>query len=454
MLLCGIIDELKKTADTSHLLAYFFCQATDNRLNNAIGILRGLIYLLVKQQPLLISHVQERYEDAGKALFEDVNAWSALSNILDSMLQDPSLPDTTLVIDALDECETDLQRLLDLIVRVSATSRIKWLVSSRNRTDIEQKLRSDPSRTWCSLELKSNAAHVSHAVAAYIDHCISGIPAIQDDVQLQAQISHQMQQKADGTFLWVGLVAQELKTAESWHIAEIIDEVPAGLQELYSRMMRQIEGLGRKDPEHCFQVLSTITATYRPLCLEELGALSGLPQPAFRTATTVAKIVKLCGSFLTIREDRVFIIHQSARDFLYETAKDVIFSNGIRATHYDMFSRSLGILSKNLRRNICNLKDWGVPTDKIQTPHPDPLAAVRYSCIHWVDHLAEGQFEELQSGKLQDGGIVDKFLQKHYLHWLEAISILKNVSSGTLAMLRLNELFQVSHIRNYLIQLY
>lgn len=32
-------------------------------------------------------------------------------------------------------------------------------------------------------------------------------------------------------------------------------------------------------------------------------------EPAFSTVQTVAKIVKLCGSFLTIREDRVSIIH-------------------------------------------------------------------------------------------------------------------------------------------------
>jgi hypothetical protein len=61
MLLCGIIDELSSTtklADprASALLSYFFCQATDSRINNPTAVLRGLIYLLISQQPSLIAH--------------------------------------------------------------------------------------------------------------------------------------------------------------------------------------------------------------------------------------------------------------------------------------------------------------------------------------------------------------------------------------------------------------
>ncbi|RYP29509.1 hypothetical protein DL767_006699 [Monosporascus sp. MG133] len=372
MLLCGIIDELKEqTANTTHLLSFFFCQATDDRLNNATAILRGLIYLLVDQQRSLISHIQDKYNHAGKALFEDVNAWVALSDILTSILQDPSLPDTTLIIDALDECETDLTQLLDLIMKVSLRSHIKWLFSSRNRIDIEQKLRPDRSRTRLSLELKSNADHVSHAVDAYIDHCISEIPAIRNDPQLQTQVRDQIRRKAGGTFLWVGLVAQELKEAQSWHVMRIMDEVLPGLEELYWRMMRQIQGLRRKDPE-------------------------------------------------------------------------------IGAVHYDIFSRSLDILSKTLRRDIYRLDDPELPTDQVTPPDPDPLAAARYSCIHWVDHLAECKpYEQVRYGSLQDGGIIDRFLRRHYLHWLEALSILGNVSEGILAMSKLNGLFQPAVEHNW-----
>jgi hypothetical protein len=78
MLICGILDKMSlltrlrdKKAIT--LLSYFFCQATDSRINNAAVVLRGLIYLFIDQQLLLASHVQKKYDHAGKALFKDVN---------------------------------------------------------------------------------------------------------------------------------------------------------------------------------------------------------------------------------------------------------------------------------------------------------------------------------------------------------------------------------------------
>ena len=74
MLLCGIVNELERSRAKSDLLSYFFCQATDSRINNATAVLRGLIYLLISQQPSLTSHVRKKYNYAGKSLFEDMNA--------------------------------------------------------------------------------------------------------------------------------------------------------------------------------------------------------------------------------------------------------------------------------------------------------------------------------------------------------------------------------------------
>jgi DNA replication protein DnaC len=48
MLLCGIINELEKSMSKTGILSYFFCQATDSRINHAIAVLRGLLYLLLK----------------------------------------------------------------------------------------------------------------------------------------------------------------------------------------------------------------------------------------------------------------------------------------------------------------------------------------------------------------------------------------------------------------------
>jgi hypothetical protein len=86
MLLCGIVNELKKSMAKTDLLSYFFCQATDSRINNATAVLRGLLYLLVDHQPSLISHIRKKHNHADKAPFEDTNAWVALSEIFTNIL--------------------------------------------------------------------------------------------------------------------------------------------------------------------------------------------------------------------------------------------------------------------------------------------------------------------------------------------------------------------------------
>lgn len=58
MLLCGIIDKLEKSVSGTDkgLTSFFFCQATDSRINSATAVLRGIIYMLVDQQRGLLSH--------------------------------------------------------------------------------------------------------------------------------------------------------------------------------------------------------------------------------------------------------------------------------------------------------------------------------------------------------------------------------------------------------------
>lgn len=316
MLLCGIINNLAGLKININL-SYFFCQGTDSRINNAAAVLRGLLYLLVDQQPSLISHLKKKHDRAGKTLFKDVNAWFTLSEIFTNMLQDPNLNNTYLVIDALDECETDLTLLLRLVVQSTSTCpRVKWIVSSRNQPQIEAELRPNNAQR---LSLELNAEHVSQAVELFINHKVSQLASIEHEPALQEKVRKEMHRNANGTFLWVALVFQELERVESWDILDVLKEIPAGLQQLYDRMMRQVQKLRRKDPEFCNLVLSTTTLAYRPLHLLELGALSGLPEQIFNNfnnINNIAKIVGKCGSFLTIREGYLYFVHQSAKDYL------------------------------------------------------------------------------------------------------------------------------------------
>jgi hypothetical protein len=442
MLLCGIVDKLKRS--TSSLLSFFFCQGTDSRINSATAVLRGLVYLLVRQQPSLVSHLRRKYDKAGSSVFQDANAWVALSDIFVDIVQDPDLRTTFLVVDALDECLSDLPKLLDLIIQTSASSnRIKWLVSSRNEVHIEQKLRCVEAEARLSLELKQNAEQVSRAVDLYIDDKLSRVESLEDD-GLRDQVRSILHRKANGTFMWVALVVQELERPESWDPLQVVEEAPPGLHQLYDRMVDQIQQLSKSNAETCRVLLSTASITYRPLYLAEMGSLCGLNGQVSILTKNVRTIITLCGSFLTVRNDQVYLVHQSAKDYLSDKMRATNFPSQ-RETHLNVFSQSLKLMSGTLKRDMYGLINPGFPIDEILVPNHDPLAALRYSCVHWVDHLYDFVLSKSKTceERLQDSNDVYKFLKKRYLYWLEALSLCKSMSAGVLSLAKLEALYEV-----------
>jgi hypothetical protein len=328
MLLCGIINELQRSMPRTSLLSHFFCQQTDARLNSATAVLRGLLYMLVQQQPSLVSHVRKRHDYAGSNLFEDANAWVALTEMWTDVLQDPSLNTTHLVIDALDECVSNLPKLLSFITEQSSTSsRVKWIVSSRNWPDIETQLERAERKVRLSLEL--NAESVAAAVNIFIRQKVDRLA---QEKQYKEELRHAVLQhltlNANDTFLWVALVCQDLRVTANRHVLKKLVLFPPGLDALYERMMQQISK--SDDAKICRCVLASTAILYRPVTVSELVALV---EQLEDVGDDVREIIGLCGSFLTLREDTVYFVHQSAKDFLFAKAYNKVFLDGSKAVH-------------------------------------------------------------------------------------------------------------------------
>jgi hypothetical protein len=440
MLLCGIINELNKSIVKTALLSYFFCQATDSRINNATVVLRGLIYMLVGQQPSLVSHVRKKYDYAGKALFDDANAWVALSEIFTNIVQDSSLNTTYLIIDALDECVADLPRLLDYIVRMSTMyPHVKWIVSSRNWPDIEERLERAGHKVRLCLEL--NAESVSAAVSIFIRHKVRQLAQEKKyDDKTQDAVLERLFLNASDTFLWVALVCQNLTTIPRGRVRARLNSFPPGLDSLYERMMKQI--CESEDSELCKRILASIATVYEPITLTELTSLIEMLEDMSDDVESLQEIIGLCGSFLTVRKDTIYFVHQSAKDYLLVNASDEIFPSGKRETHHEIFSRSLEIMFKTLRRDIYSLHAMGYPIERVKQPDPNPLAASRYSYIYWVDHLYDWNSNSCTNHEinLQDEEAVENFIRKKYLYWLEALSLCRSMSEGVVSMAKLEAL--------------
>jgi hypothetical protein len=443
MLLCGVINELQSSIPQTALMSYFFCQAADSRINSATAVLRGLLYMLMHQQPSLASHVRKKHDHAGKSLFEDANAWVALSEIFADVLQDASLSTTYLIIDALDECVTDLLKLLAFIAKQSsASSRVKWIVSSRNWPDIEEELERVEHKTRLSLEL--NAKSVTAAVKTFIQQKVCQLAQEKRyTLGVEDAVLQHLTSNANDTFLWVALVCQDLRVTANRHVLKKLALFPPGLDPLYKRMMHQMSE--SDDAEICRCVLASTAVLYRPVTIPELVALIEQLEEFADNLESAREIVSLCGSFLTLREDTVYFVHQSAKDFLFAKASEEVFLDGPEDIHRVIFFQSLTILSRTLRRDIYSIEAPGFPVDNVKPPDLDPLAVSRYPCIYWIDHLYDSKpkFSGNNDRDLQVTGVVDEFIRQKYLYWLEALSLCKSLGRGVVSVAKLWSLVQV-----------
>ena len=446
MLLCGIINELQGSMPQSALLSYFFCQATDARVNSATAVLGGLLHMLFTQQPSLASHVRKKHDQAGKAMFEDANAWVVLLEIFEAVLQDPSRRMTYLIVDALDECVTDLPKLLEFVVKQSsASSRVKWIVSSRNWPDIEAQLERAGHKAKLSLEL--NAQSVAAAVDIFIQRKVDQLA---QEKRYKTEVRHAVLQhlrsNANDTFLWVALVCQDLKTTPKWNVLKKLALFPPGLDSLYKRMIDQISESG--SAEICLQVLASTAILYRPVSVPELVVLVEQLED-LDDLESVREVIGFCGSFLTLREDTVYFVHQSAKDFLFKNAYDEAFPDGSEIVHRTILLRSLAILSRTLHRDMYSLEAPGYPIENVKLPKVDPLVVSRYPCIYWIDHLCDSKPSSLENrvDNMQVLSAVEEFLRGKYLYWLEGLSLCKSTEKGVLSMEKLWLLVQVRRTR-------
>ncbi|KAL2886164.1 Vegetative incompatibility protein HET-E-1 [Ceratocystis lukuohia] len=426
MLLCGIINALE--LDNSGALSYFFCQATSNQLNTATSVLRGLIYHLALHNPQLTKHVRAKYDYVGKKLFSNGSVWHELCEIMTNMLNDPSLDNVTMIIDALDECSIGRDDLLEFIVK---PSRAKWIVSSRNWSDIEDILEDTEQKVKIQLEINQHS--VSAAVNSYIKLKVEQLAQKKKyDDDMKMTVLQHLHLNANGTFLWVALVCQELSNANARKkdIKNTLKLLPPGLDPLYQRMLEHI--LKSKDAHLYQDILAQVLIVYRPITLDELHILVEALEDLEKE--DVKHLLTSCGSFLTVHNDVVSFVHQSARDYFVEKAADKIIPSGIHHQHQQACLRSLAILSKKLKRDIYGLQAPGCFIDEVSVPEPDPMAAIQYSCIFWVDHLCDSASNGVIS---KNHEVLSVFFKKQYLHWLEALSLLRSISVAGRAMDRL-----------------
>jgi len=369
---------------------------------------------------------------------------------LEVSLQPPAL---ILVIDALDECDgdNDTQLILRLLAEAKNLNAVcfRVFITSRPETPIRFGFHAIPEATHQDFVLHSiSQSIIEHDISIFLHHELDrirrerGFPIgwpSENEFDLLCQ-------RACGLFIYASTACRfirDLLWTPYKRLSMILNDdyvgqSPTGqLDDIYIRIIKHsinLENQSRQDKLKLScefkQIVGSIIILFDTLPITMVARLLNLDKQDVEVRLSCLRSVF---DIPEMSESPIRLLHPSFRDFLLHRGRclDTQFRIDETKTHGDLFVCCLKLMSKHLKRNICNL--GGV------VKHCLPLD-VQYSCCYWVSHLQRSNI------KLCDGDQVHIFLQKHFLHWLEALSLIGKISDGILMVKSLETILTVSSL--------
>jgi hypothetical protein len=115
-------------------------------------------------------------------------------------------------------------------------------------------------------------------------------------------------------------------------------------------------------------------------------------------------------------------LHLSFPDHLIDPAQKEtnVFWVDEKSTHRNLAKQCLRILRDGLRENICGMSFPGMCRSGVDSESIDECLSpeLQYACLYWVHHRTA---IDPEPDGIQE---VYNFLAKHFLHWLETMSLI------------------------------
>jgi hypothetical protein len=214
------------------------------------------------------------------------------------------------------------------------------------------------------------------------------------------------------------------------------------------------EAPGYINAELCRRVgnlLRTVVLLEKPVSVLALAHLMGILE--LEEIQQMKNDVRALGSVLLISDapgsepfsGSVSTFHPSFRDFLVDRQRccDEYFLVRSAEHQHELLYRCLQLLNGHLRHDMCGIRNPGLAKVEIQDL-PERLTqsvpeSVRYACEFWQVHLVacDALAESVSAALLA-------LCTDHLLHWLEALSLLGELSSAGKCLARSIAWCQVS----------
>jgi ankyrin repeat domain-containing protein 50 len=408
----ALVDEGRLTTRvTTTSVAHFFFKKGDGRRVSAANALAGLVHQLFTQNGRrreLMDEALRRHRSYGPALASNFNElWQILAHYVAS----PDAGEVVCVLDALDECdERDREMLLERIREFyqrrrtnNQRGKLKFVITSRPHDGIEVAI-GKLSRVGALEHVDGDglSREIGDEINLVIDDKLSTITA-SFSAQDRERISNKLKGMEHRTYLWLHLTLDIIEKAPSRFcrvrdLESFLAKLPSEVSEAYEQVLSHTT-----DRHQAETLLNIVVAAQRPLTLDEanialtlalddpmptaIDELNPWPKDRFKGV-----VQRLCGTFVTVSDGKLSLIHQTARDFLLSPDRSVSGWRGSLSLPgaHDVMSRTclhyLGLLANHtLERSHMYLdpKEYR----SLQQEH----AFLSYAAAHWPTHHRDAE---------------------------------------------------------------
>jgi ankyrin repeat protein len=397
---------------------YFFFKDQDQ--NTVRQALCALLHQLFIKKPFLIKHAIDEHSNSGENM---INNTISLWRIFDKVFRDPQAGPVIIVLDALDECaEPELRDLTEGLIRHFKTEisdgpqsgcKLKVLLTSRPyKLIVNQLQKLLNSFTGVRIPGEQYSEAIGKEVNLVIEKRVEQLQlteALQESEKrkLKKRLMDRLCGIPNRTYLWVHLVFEQLenegleKETEKG-VDSFIAMPPRDLPETYTRILQKCT-----DPKKTRMAKAILLAAQRPLFITEFNVAINVrsdhqgfedldlePDEVF-----ASKLPSLCGLLISIHHEKVYFLHQTAREFLMESSSigpEFLFKDfsSIKAQSDQNWHHSISLRYAHTvlaEQCVFYLKLWNAE-EHDHRDDKDPLDY--YASSSWAHHIKEANLDQ------------------------------------------------------------
>ncbi|OIW35515.1 hypothetical protein CONLIGDRAFT_62144 [Coniochaeta ligniaria NRRL 30616] len=409
-----IINSLQKDPSTNNCFYYFF--KSDHQRKRRISYMLCSMAFQFAMSSTAICEKMIELEDADSISFSEQKVNSIWEAVFEGILfRQPFDGPIFWIIDGLDEADHP-ELLVKLLAKLPPNNIFRVLIVSRPMREVAL-------HSITNIEVTHNEITYTDTEDDIRNYTNATISTTLHNDAIRDEICDNVLQKAQGSFLWVTLALDQLK--ENWHtrrdINQILNDLPEGMEPLYSRMIQTIADQPARPRAIASKVLTWAVCSFRPLTISELEVAL---LPEFGEFLSLENTIRqTCGNFILAGKSRVALIHDTARHFLLHKTAGLPITVDLRTGHGLIADTSLKFLmdqKRNWKRTLALAQAGTISTTgKLGNPaffdnHPFLSYATRW----WPYHVS------LSTPHSDLAPLVHDFLDQMCLVWIHAVALL------------------------------